>query len=67
VPQSPFNRVYDELLEQELAEHEPDSVWVCKQARWPEIRDRIAAAGHRATPFGGYRDRVFFRVDAAPR
>jgi 4-amino-4-deoxy-L-arabinose transferase-like glycosyltransferase len=66
VPQSPFNRVYDELLEQELGEHEPDSVWVCKQVRWPEIRDRIAAAGHRATPFGGYRDRVFFRVDAAP-
>ncbi len=67
VPQSPFNRVYDELLEQELAEHEPDTVWICKQARWEEIRARIAAAGYTAAAIGHYRDRVLFRVGLQPR
>ena len=66
LPQSPFNRVYDELLEQELGEHEADAVWICKQATWPTIRQRIVAAGYRATAFGGYRDRVFFRVAPQP-
>jgi len=62
VPQSPFNRVYDELLEQELAEHEPDAIWVCKQQAFPRIRARIEAAGFAVAPLPAYRDRAIFRI-----
>ena len=62
MPQSPFNRVYDELLEQELAEHEPDAVWICKATLWPAIRARVEAAGYVVEPLQPYRDRVLFRV-----
>ncbi|BCT92200.1 hypothetical protein LYSHEL_12240 [Lysobacter helvus] len=62
LPQSPFNRVYDELLEQELAEHEAGSVWICKLATWPAIRARIEAAGYVVDPLPPYRDRAVFRV-----
>lgn len=58
-----FNPSYDEPLAVELAEGEPGAVWICKQARWPEVRRRIEAMGYRATPLGTpYRQRVLFRV-----
>lgn len=66
LPQSPFNRIYDEVLEEELGEHEADAVWICKQQAWARVRDRIAAAGYRATRLGAYRDRVLFRVAPVP-
>ena len=62
LPQSPFNRVYDELLEQELEEHEPDAVWVTKTAAWPGVKTRIEAAGYAVVDLGPYRDRTLFRV-----
>ncbi|HZH43489.1 MAG TPA: glycosyltransferase family 39 protein [Lysobacter sp.] len=63
VPTSAFNPEFDETLAQELAEHEPDVLWVCKQARWPELRARIEALGYRADPLGTpYRGRVLFRI-----
>jgi len=62
-PQSHFNPSFDEPLAMELAEGEQGVVWVCKQARWPEVRRRIEAMGFRATPLGTpYRERVMFRV-----
>jgi hypothetical protein len=60
--QSPFNRVYDELLEQELEEHEVDAVWVTKTAAWPGVKARIEAAGFEVVDMGPYRDRTLFRV-----
>jgi len=62
LPQSPFNRVYDELLEEELADHETDAIWICKQSTFPEIRARIEMAGFTVTPLTPYRDRAVFRV-----
>jgi 4-amino-4-deoxy-L-arabinose transferase-like glycosyltransferase len=62
LPQSPFNRVYDELLEEELAEHEPDAVWITKAGTFPTIQARIEAAGYEVSPMGPYRDRMLFRV-----
>ena len=38
LPQSKFDRVYDELLEEELDEHEGDALWISKPAQWPRIR-----------------------------
>ena len=63
LPQSPFNPSYDELLDEELAEHEPGVVWICKQALWPRLQERIAARGYRTTVLGTpYRERVIFTV-----
>lgn len=62
-PQARFNPEYDQTLAQELGEHEPDTVWICKQALWPQLRERIAAQGYRAEPMGvPYQGRVIFRV-----
>jgi 4-amino-4-deoxy-L-arabinose transferase-like glycosyltransferase len=58
-----FNPEYDETLAQELAEHETGAVWICKQALWPELRQRIAAQGYRVQALGApYQGRVIFRV-----
>ena len=63
LPQSKFDRVYDELLEQELGEHEAGAVWICKVGTWPKVLGRIRAAGHEATPLGTpWQGRMFFRV-----
>jgi len=62
-PQPRFNPDYDETLAQELAEHEPNAVWICKQALWPQLQTRIAALGYRSTALGTpYQDRVIFNV-----
>jgi hypothetical protein len=61
--QSAFNPEYDETLAQELTEHEPDAVWICKQELWPELQQRIAAQGYRTAVLGApYEGRVIFRV-----
>ena len=63
-----FNPEFDESLAQELAEHELGTVWICKQAAWPQLRARIAALGHRATALGTpYERRVIFQVEFASR
>ena len=61
-----FNPVNDSDLARELAEHEPHVVWVCKQARWEELRGRIQALGYRAVARGTpYRGRIIFQVEPA--
>jgi 4-amino-4-deoxy-L-arabinose transferase-like glycosyltransferase len=65
-PQPRFNPAYDESLAVELAEHEADALWVCKENRWPTIRARIEAQGFVATPLGTpYQGRILFRVTPA--
>jgi hypothetical protein len=63
LPQSPFDRIYDELLEQELEEHEANAIWVAKAATYPTIQARIESAGFRVVPLGApYQGRMLFRV-----
>ncbi|KGQ19161.1 Glycosyl transferase [Lysobacter dokdonensis DS-58] len=63
VPQSKFDRVYDELLEQELDEHEAGAIWICKAGTFPQVLARVRAAGHEASPLGApWQGRTFFRV-----
>lgn len=62
-PQSRFDPSYDETLAQELAESEPDVVWICKQASWPQVQVRVAALGFHAVALGTpYRERIMFRL-----
>jgi 4-amino-4-deoxy-L-arabinose transferase-like glycosyltransferase len=62
-PPTAFNPIFDETLEQELAEHEPAAVWICKQPLWPQLRRRIAAQGYRVEALGTpYQGRVIFKV-----
>ncbi|WP_342316456.1 glycosyltransferase family 39 protein [Lysobacter sp. FW306-1B-D06B] len=59
-----FNPPYDEPLAVELAEHEAGVVWICKQADWKTVRERIQAYGYRAIPLGEpFERRVMFRVE----
>lgn len=65
-PAEAFNPPFDETLAMELAEREPDVVWVCKQDAWPDLQRRIAALGYRARQAGApYRDRILFTVAPA--
>lgn len=64
-PRPQFNPPFDETLAEELAEHEREVLWICKQADWPALQARIAAAGYRARALGTpYRERVMFEVQA---
>ncbi|WP_052106492.1 ArnT family glycosyltransferase [Novilysobacter defluvii] len=66
--QARFNPDSDEDLETELAEaaEEPGAIWVCKQARWPEISERIRAHGYIAIPLGApFEERIIFRTEPA--
>ena len=63
LPQSPFDRIYDELLEEELAEHEADAIWICKTEAWERIKSRIEATGADIEVLGPpYQGRMIFRV-----
>jgi len=49
----------------ELAEEEPGVLWVAKSRDWPKLREKITAAGYRATAHGApYQERVMFSVKA---
>ncbi|MBB5209252.1 glycosyltransferase family 39 protein [Chiayiivirga flava] len=65
--QSRFNPRFDEDLALELSEEDPGAIWIARQERWDDIRQRIAARGYRAvargTPFQG---RVVFDVEPRP-
>jgi 4-amino-4-deoxy-L-arabinose transferase-like glycosyltransferase len=62
-PQARFNPDWDESVASELAEHEPDTLWITKQAEWPRVRARIEALGYAVTPLGApYQRRVLFRI-----
>jgi hypothetical protein len=62
-PQSRFDPYYDETLADALGQHAPDALWICKQALWPRVRDRLAGHGYRALPLGApYQGRIIFRV-----
>ena len=52
IPQSPFDRVYDELLEEELGEHEADAIWICKTGAWDRIKARIEHTGANVEVLG---------------
>ncbi|NDK37882.1 glycosyltransferase family 39 protein [Pseudoxanthomonas gei] len=66
-PRAAFDPVNDGDLAQELAERERDVIWICKQTRWPELRDRIAALHYRAIPLGApYRGRILFHIEPLP-
>ncbi|MFZ5655756.1 MAG: ArnT family glycosyltransferase [Pseudomonadota bacterium] len=67
-PQARFNPDWDESVASELAEHEPDTLWITKQAEWPRVRARIESLGFVATPLGTpYQRRILFRIAPAPR
>lgn len=64
---APINPVYDEDLARELAEREPDVVWLTPVQRFPVVRARVEALGYRVQPLGApYRERVIFRIQPAP-
>jgi 4-amino-4-deoxy-L-arabinose transferase-like glycosyltransferase len=66
LPQPRFNPEFDDFLADELAEREPDVLWICKQERWPELQARIAALGYRATMRGApFLGRTIFTVKPA--
>lgn len=68
-PTSRFNPVYDESLEQELAEaaREAGAVYVVKAEAWPGVRARITSLGYVARPLGTpYQGRVLFSVRPGP-
>ena len=59
-----FNPDNDADLAQELGEHERNVVWITKQARFPQVRARMQAAGYRVVPQGApYQRRVIFVVE----
>ncbi|KAF1712394.1 glycosyltransferase [Pseudoxanthomonas kalamensis DSM 18571] len=65
-PQPRFNPGFDADLAQELAEREPDVLWICKQALWPSLQARIAELGYHAQVLGEpYEGRVMFVVTPA--
>lgn len=66
---SRFNPVYDESLEQELAEaaREAGAVYVVKAEAWPGVRARIASLGYVVRPLGTpFQGRVLFSVRPGP-
>ncbi len=64
IPESRFDPQFDEPLGRELADFEPNMVWVCKQDYWAELQKRIAEKGFRAIALGTpYQQRVIFRVE----
>ena len=66
-PPPRFNSEYDETPAQELAEHEPGAIWICKQGAWPQLRQRVAAQAYRAQVLGApYQRRAVFRVTPRP-
>lgn len=64
VRESPFDPQFDESLAVELAEDEPNQIWVCKQDYWPSLQKRLAEKGFRAIPLGTpYQRRIIFKVE----
>ncbi|WP_133501444.1 ArnT family glycosyltransferase [Cognatilysobacter terrigena] len=63
-----FNPEYDESLDGELAEHEPEQLWICKQEDSAKVFAHVRAAGYEPVVLGTpYQGRVFFRTVAAMR
>jgi hypothetical protein len=69
LPQSPYDRIYDALIDDELRTAEPGAIWICKASAWPKIRMRIEIAGYTPVMLPPFRDRLLFRVvpTAGPR
>ncbi|HWS78983.1 MAG TPA: glycosyltransferase, partial [Thermomonas sp.] len=58
-----INPDYDEDLARELAEREPDVVWLTRVERFAEARARIEALGYRVEVLGApYSGRMIFRI-----
>lgn len=67
IPESRFDPQFDEPLDRELADLEPNMVWICKQDYWPALQKRIADKGFRATALGTpYQQRIIFEVERSP-
>ena len=62
LPQSPYDRIYDDLIVEALHKTEPGAIWICKASAWPKIRMRIELAGYTPVMLPPYRDRLLFRV-----
>ncbi len=64
LPQPRYGPEYDRDVATELAEdHDPDALWLTKQAHYPEVQARLSELGYRAIPQGTpYYGRVLFRV-----
>lgn len=63
ITQSSINPEYDDPLAHELSEREPNTLWICKEALFPEVKAKAGALGYRVTQLGApYKDRVFFTI-----
>ncbi|AXK73158.1 phospholipid carrier-dependent glycosyltransferase [Lysobacter sp. TY2-98] len=63
VPEARFNPEHDESLDGELAEHEPEQLWVCKQDNAATVFAHVRAAGFEPVVLGTpYQGRLFFRT-----
>lgn len=61
-----INPEYDQSLAGELREHEPDQVWICKQADWPRVATRVRQEGFDPMVLGlPYQGRIMFRTRRA--
>ena len=59
-----FDGEYDTHLARQLELRDRAMVFVCKEARWPEIRRDIEARGYRVTAFGApFEERVIFGIE----
>ncbi|UNK49813.1 glycosyltransferase family 39 protein [Lysobacter sp. S4-A87] len=60
-PQQAINPEYDDPLARELGEREANTLWICKQETFPEVRSRAMALGYQVEPLGEpFNGRVFF-------
>ncbi len=58
-----FNPDYDSDLDTELAKADPNVVYITKEARWPDLQQRIRAEGREARMLGAkFQGRVIFSV-----
>jgi hypothetical protein len=63
IRQSAINPEYDDPLAHELSEREPNTLWICKEALFPEVQARAGALGYRVTQLGAsYKGRVLFTI-----
>lgn len=58
---------FDSSFLHEVLENEPNSIWICKQARWPEVQRQLASQRRRGVALGApYEGRIIFLVERLP-
>jgi len=64
IRQSAINPEYDDPLAHELSEREPNTLWICKERVFPNVKAKAGALGYRVTQLGTpYKGRVFFTIE----